>query len=97
MHPVQHVSLLSSVANDSLSRQRNPPPSSIIINDKEEYIVDEVLDARVRRNKLEYLVKWVGYDNPNWEKAKNVNGLQAIDRFHELYPDKPGPLLEDPE
>ena len=33
---------------------------------------------------------------PN-EDARNVSGLQAIDRFHELYPDKPGPLPEDPE
>ena len=45
--------------------------------------VDEILDAHVQRNKLEYLVKWVGYDNPNWEKAKDINDLQAIDRFHD--------------
>src|SRR5437762_14367947 len=97
MHPVQHVSLLSSTADDPLLGQRNPPPPPIIVNDEEEYMVDEVLDARVRRNKLEYLIKWVGYDNPEWEKANDVNGLQVIDRFHELYPDKPGFLPEDPE
>ena len=60
-------------------------------------MIDEVLDARVRRNKLEYLIKWVGYDNSGWEKANDVNSLQAINRFHELYSDKPGPLPEDPE
>ena len=97
MHPVQHVSLLSPTADNPLPGQRNPPPPPIIVNDEEEYMVDEILNARVRRNKLEYLIKWVGYDNPGWEKANGVNGLQAIDRFHELYLDKPGPLPEDPE
>ena len=57
MHPVQHVSLLSPVANDPLPEQRNPPPPPVVINDEEEYIVDEILDARTRWNKLEYLVK----------------------------------------
>jgi hypothetical protein len=41
------------------------------------------------------LVKWTGYDRPKWEPAEMVNGLEAIDRFHEAYPDKPGPLPED--
>jgi transposase InsO family protein len=95
MHPVQHVSLLSPTANDPLSGQRNPPPPPVVINDEEEYVVDEILDARIRWNRLEYLVKWIGYDNPSWHRAKDINGLQAIDRFHELYPDKPGPLPED--
>src|SRR5437868_12296147 len=97
MHPVQHVFLLSPAADDPLSGQRNPSPPPVIVNDEEEHIVDEVLDARTRRNKLQYLVKWTGYDNPTWEPAEDVNSLQAIDRFHELYLDKPGPLLEDPE
>ena len=47
--------------------------------------------------KLQYLVKWSGYDRPTWEAAENVDGLQALDRFHALYPGKPGPLLRPPE
>ena len=49
----------------------------------------------MHRKHLQYLVKWVGYDQPTWEWAEDVNGLQAIERFHERYPDKPGPLAED--
>ena len=60
-------------------------------------MINEVLNARVRRNKLEYLIKWVGYDNLGWERANDVNDLQVIDRFHELYLDKLGPLPEDLE
>ena len=69
----------------------------MVINDEEEYIVDEILNARIRWNRLEYFVNWVEYDSPTWEKAKDINGLQFIERFHELYPEKPDPLPEDPE
>jgi len=48
MHPVQHVSLLSPVAQDPLPGQRNFPLLPITVNDEEEYIVEEILDARTR-------------------------------------------------
>jgi hypothetical protein len=61
--------------------------------------MDEVLDSgwtgRGRNRKLEYLVKWTGYDQPLWEPAENVNELEAVDRFHKQYPGKPEPLPED--
>ena len=97
IHPVFHVSLLEHAADNPYPGQQQPPPPPIEVDGEEEYSVDEVLDARIRYRKLQYLIKWTGYDRPEWEDARNVNGLQAIDRFHELYPDKPGPLLEDPE
>jgi hypothetical protein len=67
------------------------------IEGEQEWFVDRILDSRLhgRWRKLQYLVKWTGYDRPKWEPAEMVNGLEAIDRFHEAYPDKPGPLPED--
>ena len=40
-------------------------------------------DSRIfgRWRKLQFLVKWLGYDRPTWEKTAGVDGLQAIDRF----------------
>lgn len=94
-HRVQHVSLLDPYDDDPLPGQHNPPPPPVIVDDEEEWHVQEILDARMRRRQLEYLVKWVGYDETTWEPARNINGIQAIDRFHEKYPNKPGPLPED--
>jgi hypothetical protein len=34
--------------------------------------VQEVLDSRIRRNQLQYLVKWTGYEQPTWEPARNL-------------------------
>ena len=94
-HPVQHVSLLDPFDDDPLPGQHNPPPPPVIVDDHEEWHVEEVMDSRIYRRRLQYLVKWVGYDQLDWEPAENVNRLEAVDRFHERYPDKPGPLPED--
>src|SRR5690606_35675327 len=32
----------------------------------------------------------------DWLAAEDVNGLAALDTFHQTYPDKPGPLPEAP-
>ena len=63
----------------------------------EEWEVEEVLNAKIRYWKLQYLTKWTGYDITDWRDAKDVNGLQAIDIFYQRYPHKPGPLPNDEE
>jgi hypothetical protein len=95
IHPVRHVSELEPAANDAFPGQRIPPPPPVEVDGEQEWEVDEVLDSRTRYRKLQYLIKWTGYDQPDWEDARMVNGLQAIDVFHHRYPDKPGPLPED--
>jgi hypothetical protein len=99
IHPVFHVSLLEPAANDPYPGQRQPPPPPVEIDGEPEWYADAILDSRMfgRQRELQYLVKWTGYDQPKWEPATLVNGLEVIDRFHERYPDKPGPLPEDPE
>ena len=51
------------------------------------YVVEAILDERVRRGKLQYLVKWLGYDNPEdntWEYAENVTwGAQGAINAYE--------------
>jgi hypothetical protein len=94
-HRVQHVSLLDPADSDPLPGQHNPPPPPVIVDGAEEHYVEEVLDARIFRRRLQYLVKFIGDDQPEWKAAEEVNELEAVDKFHERYPDKPGPLPED--
>ena len=58
----------------------------------QEYLVERVEDSRVYWNQLQYLVRWTGYDHMTWEPARDIDGLQVLDVFHEKYPQKPGPL-----
>ena len=39
--------------------------SPVEVEGEEEYVVEEILDSRLRHNKLEFLVKWKGYTNEN--------------------------------
>jgi len=58
--------------------------------EEEEYEVENILDKRKRGGGTEYLIKWLGYDDPSqntWEPEENL-GLycqDAIDEFEENY------------
>ncbi len=62
-HPTYHVSLLERVAEDPFPGQLIPPPPPVMVDDKEEYIVEEVLDSRIRWKRLQYLItswkRWI--------------------------------------
>lgn len=96
-HPVFHLTELNRAATDLYPRQVVPPPPPIVIDGEEEFVVEQILDSRLwgRGRKLKYLVKWLGYAEPDWRDARDMNRLEAVDRFHQHYPRKPGPLPED--
>jgi hypothetical protein len=95
VHPVFHVSLLEPTRWDPLSGQYLPPPEPVIVDGESQYEVEEVVDSRVFRRQLQYLIKWRGWDDLTWEQATEVNKLKAIDVFHAQHPNKPCPLPED--
>ncbi|KAH8144651.1 uncharacterized protein LAJ45_11360 [Morchella importuna] len=89
-HPVFHVSSLEPARRHPLPGHIQPPPPPVIVEGEEEFEVQEVMDSRIRRNQLQYLVKWTGYEQPTWEPARNLDAeLGSLQRFHSLYPSKP--------
>jgi len=92
IHPVHRVSLLDPGAEDPLPGQNVTPPPPVEVDGDQEYEVERVEDSRMYRNRLQYLIRWTGYDQMTWEPSRDVNGQQALDVFHEEYPQKPGPL-----
>jgi transposase InsO family protein len=95
VHPVFHESLLTPYKAPSYpSQRRPPPPPPIVVGDHEEYVVDHIVDSRLRRGKLEYLVHWKDYprEDRTWEPPANVTHAKAsIGSFHRLHPEAPGP------
>jgi hypothetical protein len=89
---VFHVSQLEPTANNAYPGQNTEPLPPVKIDGEDEYFVEAVLDSRIHRRKLQYLIKWVSYDLPDWEPDKLHSEREAIDTFHEKYPDKLGPL-----
>ena len=55
-----------------------------------EYEVEKILNSRIYRRKLQYEVKWEGWDegHVSWEPAENVeNSQELVKEFHKANPD----------
>jgi hypothetical protein len=42
------------------------------------YKVEKILEKRKKGNSYEYLVKWVGYEEPDWQPAKNLKNQKKM-------------------
>jgi len=60
--------------------------------------VDEILDSRIVRRKLRYLIKWKGYgrDEDSWEPESDVNAPELVEKFHREHPEAPREIPEVP-
>ena len=89
-HPVYHVSLLEPVASDPLFCQKQPPSPLIIVDENPEWEVEEILDSKLVRKTLKYLVRWVSYDEITSEPAELLkNSRTLVWYFHIKYLNKP--------
>ena len=92
IHPVFHVELLRPHPKDQIPSRAPTNPPSVEVEGEEEFEVAEVLDARMKRRKLEYLVRWKGYDDANntWEPEDNLaNAQELVQEFHDRHPQAP--------
>ncbi|MBW0509496.1 hypothetical protein O181_049211 [Austropuccinia psidii MF-1] len=95
IHPVFHISLLEPVKTSTIPNWHQEPPPPIITEEEEEWEVSQILDSKLKRRKLWYLVEWKGFsqdlETSTWEQAKNLNNFpELVKDFQDLYPDKPG-------
>ncbi len=63
VHDVFHSDLLRLVVDDFLPDQKNELFKSIVINDEDEWKIDDILNFRRYQRRLQYRVKWNDYDN----------------------------------
>lgn len=60
------------------------------IEGEEEWEVEEVLDKRKRRGKVEYLVSWRGYgaEDDTWEPEGNLeHAKELVEEFEKRFPE----------
>lgn len=72
IHPTFHVSLLEPYTVRPGETVGSPP--SLLVADRHEWEVEEILDHKFSRRTLLYLVKWKGYSvhDATWEPESNV-------------------------
>ena len=58
---------------------------------EEEYEVECILDKRMRKDKVEYLVKWKGWDLPEhntWEALAHLNCEELMAEYEKNHPEQ---------
>ena len=68
-----------------------PPPPPELVEGEEEWEVEEILDSRLLRKKLKFLVKWKGYgrEHNSWEDAADVFAPELVKAFYNRHPGAP--------
>ena len=102
--PVFHPWLLHPAYDNPLPGQRQLPPPPLEIDERGDVDeVDEVLDSRIDRRRVDvntgergclmYKLKFPGEEEPpEWQPYWDADGCDSlIADFHHKYPDKPGP------
>jgi transposase InsO family protein len=92
-HDVFAPDLLRKDPGDPLPGQRPDSPLPIVYNQEPEWEVDEILQSRTWRRKLQYQVKWVGIDHdPEFYDAEGFKGApHKLKAFHANHPAAKGP------
>ena len=62
IHNVFHLNLLWKASTDPLTGQVNKPAPPVIINNEEEWKVEDIFNARSHQSKIQYPVKSTGWD-----------------------------------
>ncbi len=92
-HPVFNESVLLPYRPSLFPSQKGePPPPPELVDDELEYEAEKILDSRLSRGKLQYLVKWRGYPNEEntWEPEDNLkHSPNLLDEFHHKNPSAP--------
>ena len=93
IHPVVNISrvkpYLGPLPGQPVSR---PGPIHVTEDCDEEYEVDAIVDSRIYKGKLQYLVHWKGYDESErtWEPVSNLkNSPEIVEQFHASHPSAP--------
>ncbi|CAJ0940945.1 unnamed protein product [Ranitomeya imitator] len=68
------------------------PPAPVLVEGELEYVVEKILDSRILRRKLQYLVKWKDYgqEDNSWVFASDVRAADLVRAFHLARPGRPG-------
>ncbi len=89
VYDVFHSDLLCLIVNDFLPDQKNELLESIVINDEDEWKINNILNFWWYWRQLQYQIKWKSYDdNLNWYNADDdefMNAQEMINDFHIKY------------
>lgn len=68
-----------------MGKAKDSKPTSDSDSSEEEYVVEKIVDRRDRKGKIEYLLKWKGYDSSanTWEPKENLECPELIKAYED--------------
>jgi len=87
IHPVVNVSRVR-LYKPQVEGQKKIPPKMVIIEGKEEFEVEKILNKRIVRGKEKFLVRWKGYmaEEDTWESRENLGNVkELVEEFEREY------------
>ncbi len=92
LHSMFSSKLLQSCSEDSLLKQHSESLRSITIKNDEHWEINDILNFRRYRDRIQYKVKWIDLDKDNeWyyvNKEKFNDSEKVLNEFHKLYSNK---------
>ncbi len=93
LHSMFSSKLLRLYSEDSLSEQHSESLRLITIENDEHWKIDDILNFRRYRGRIQYKVKWTDLDRDDeWyyvDKGKFDDSEKVLNEFHKLYSNKP--------
>ena len=90
VHSVFYVNLIDPVATDPLEGHWQEPSPLILINRQKKWLMKEILDVWKIRRSLNYLIKWVEFNNSTWQPAADITHFsELLQEFYERFLTKP--------
>jgi len=89
LHPVFPIVKLTLCPPDPIpGRRPSEVPLPTLVDSQEEWEVERVLDSRVMRGQLRYLIQWrsFGRKHNSWEIAEDVHTPTLVAQFHREHP-----------
>jgi len=87
IHPVVNVSRVRRYKSQ-IEGQRKETPQPVVIEGKEEWEVEKIMNKRKVQGKKKYLVRWKGCtaEEDTWESRENLrNAMELVEEFEKEY------------
>jgi hypothetical protein len=91
IHDTFHISLLRLATTDFLIDQIQSSSFSIVVNDEEEYEINDILNSRYHYEKLQYKVAWIDhFSDRKWYSTENFqnHSKKILNDYHRRYLNK---------
>lgn len=91
LNNVFHLNIVQKISIDPLSDEVNEPAPQVIVNNQEEWEVENISPIRSFREKIQHRVKWksCNKDQKWYDSSRFDNSSEIVENFYACHSNKP--------